>query len=116
MAKEYTEEQVVEGFEKALEEGTLTDQMGNAMTEDDLFSVNPEEVNLNLSFTLNVLKSMQGEVLTIIDATFTDEKRLKFVKDLIKRSFNSFSYRLCEFTQEYDMKTHGNCSSNPFKK
>lgn len=112
MLKEYTEEEITEGFEKALEEGKLTDVMGNPMTEEDLCSVDPqEEKDLTLSSVLDLLRSLQGGVLTVIDATFTDEKRLKFVKDLLKREFISAGDKAIDVAAISSNKSQ----SNPLK-
>jgi hypothetical protein len=37
-------------------------------------------------------------VLTVVDATFTDEKRIKFVKDLVKECFSASSNWLYEMS------------------
>lgn len=62
----------------------------------------------------HVLMGAQGKVLTIIDAVFTDEKRLKYVKDLVREAFSNqcdwafeLSFRDFERTEkvgEYDCK------------
>lgn len=41
-----------------------------------------EQVRLVFSHT-------QGEILTILDATFVDAVRLKYVKDLVRKTFSS---------------------------
>ena len=45
--------------------------------------------NLTFEQARHVLAGAQGKVLTIIDATYTDDKRLKYVKDLVREAFSS---------------------------
>lgn len=87
----YDQDQINDAFDKAVKEGTLTDVLGNPITEleeivyEDFASPGrPLEINK----VLPVVQHLQGMVLTIIDATFTDEKRIKYVKDLIKDAFS----------------------------
>ena len=101
MKKETSEELISKSFERALEDGTVTDLMENKMDSDELIqeSLSVEgQKELSFDKALKVLKGTQGKVLTIVDATYTDDKRLKYVKDLIKDAFSSQADWLFELT------------------
>ena len=48
-----------------------------------------EEKALRFSLASRHLRWLQGEILTIIDATLRDERQLKAVKDLVRDKFSS---------------------------
>ena len=96
-----SQDELSKSFENALEKDEVTDIMGNPMREEletPVFEAKdwiktddgsePELNKLTFQQSLFVLKGTQGKVLTIIDATFIDEKRLKYVKDLVKDAFS----------------------------
>lgn len=91
----YTEEEINEMAEEAYKNGELeaVDLLGNSQViepiMDEMFS--GKERPIDLYNVISVTKHLQGDVLTVIDATFTDEKRIKYVKDLIKRCFTEVS-------------------------
>ena len=89
--------------EEAYENGTLTaiDILGNEepmSKKDDIIieMLTGEEKPLSVDRVLSVVKYLQGKILTIIDATFTDEQRIKYVKDIIKDAFSSSSQWILE--------------------
>lgn len=95
--------------EEGIKLNTVTDVIGNPVpefaelpdTEEFLLSEQDEagEIELNkLSFdqVRKVMSGAQGKVLTIIDATFTDENRIKYVKDLIRDAFSAQAHWLFE--------------------
>lgn len=47
----------------------------------------PEEKQLGLGAIQAQVSFLEGKVLTVIDASFTEDRQLKAVKDLIKRAF-----------------------------
>lgn len=86
----YSEEEIAESFEKALEEGTLQDVMGNTITSNDLIEVDMEtstEAEVRTKRVIEGLKHLQGKVLTVVDATYQDKEQAKYVKDIIKDAF-----------------------------
>jgi len=78
--------------EEAYEKGELLgmDVLGNTETiepiVDEMFT--GEEKPLDAYRVISILKHLQGKVLTVVDATFSDEKRIKYVKDLMKDCFS----------------------------
>lgn len=88
--------------EEAYQNGELqaVDMLGNTETieplMDEMFT--GHEKPLAAYDVLGVVKHLQGRVLTVVDATFTDEKRLKFVKDLVKECFSASSNWLYEMS------------------
>jgi len=57
-----------------------------------------EERTLRFSLISKQLRWLQGEVLTILEATIDDERKLKATKDLVKDKFAakiSWVYELC---------------------
>jgi len=96
-----TEDEINEAAEEAYQNNELEDMMGNHIESSELVEqdVN-EEKALTFNMALNVMKGTQGKVLTIIDATFTDKDRLKYVKDLIKDAFGTQANWLFELTHE----------------
>lgn len=55
-------------------------------SDQDAPSIIPHKITFDQA--RHVLSGAQGKVLTIIDATYTDTPRLKFVKDLIRNAFS----------------------------
>lgn len=85
---EFTEEEITESFELARAKGEVTDLMGNPMGAGETVAWEiGEEKDLSFTQIMGVMNGLQGKVLTIIDATFIDKERSKYVKDLIKDSF-----------------------------
>jgi len=91
-----TSDEITESFEAALEEGTVTDILGNPMGKDDFVEVDPSWglSEFIIGTVLPQIKHLQGRVLTIIDASFVsldeaEAERKKYVKDLVKDVFNS---------------------------
>lgn len=88
--------------EEAYQKGELQgmDILGNTETiepiVDEMFTGN--EKPLNAYRVLSIIKHLQGKVLTVVDATFSDEKRIKYVKDLIKDCFSQSSNWLYEMS------------------
>lgn len=88
--------------EEAYKKGELqaVDVLGNSETieplVDEMFT--GHEMPLEAYRVLSVVKHLQGKVLTVLDATFTDEKRIKYVKDLVKECFSSSSNWLYEMS------------------
>lgn len=88
--------------EEAYENGELeaVDILGNTgiiePIMDEMFT--GEEKPLNAYRVLSILKHLQGKVLTVVDATFNDEKRIKYVKDLVKDCFSQSSNWLYEMS------------------
>lgn len=88
--------------EEAYENGELLgmDVLGNTETiepiVDEMFT--GEEKPLDAYRVISVLKHLQGKVLTVVDATFSDEKRIKYVKDLMKDCFSQSSNWLYEMS------------------
>lgn len=87
---------------EAYENGELqaSDVLGNTEVIqpilDELFT--GDEKPLDAYRVLGVVKHLQGRVLTVVDATFTDEKRIKYVKDLVKECFSASSNWLYEMS------------------
>jgi len=48
----------------------------------------PKEVPMYYGGISSQIKFLQGKVLTVIDASYTNEKQLKAVKDLINKMFS----------------------------
>jgi hypothetical protein len=88
--------------EEAYQNGELkgVDMLGNEEVVepimDELFT--GHEKPLEAYNVLSVVKHLQGRVLTVLDATFTDEKRIKYVKDLVKECFSASSNWLYEMS------------------
>lgn len=93
----YTEEEINEMAEEAIKEGTMmeVDLLGNTEPykpeADDIMNeiVTGDENDLPVSRVLAVVRHLQGRVLTIVDASYDNETRAKFVKDLVKDAFSS---------------------------
>ena len=94
----YTEEEIAESFEQAMKDGTVTDILGNPVTEFDSFAVDEDPQLVPFSIVANCIRVLQGKVLTIIDASFTDEQRIKYVKDLVKDAFCQQTERIFDLT------------------
>lgn len=101
----YTEEEINESANEAYENGTMTavDILGNeepmSRKEDIIYEMlTGNEKPVEIQRVLSVVKHLQGKVLTVLDATFTDEKRIKYVKDLVKEAFSSSSNWLYELS------------------
>jgi len=101
----WTEEEIDELANEAYENGTMTavDILGNeepfSKNEDIIHGMfTGKEKPVEINRILSVIKHLQGKVLTVIDATFIDEKRSKYVKDLIKDAFSNSSNWLYELS------------------
>lgn len=98
----WSEEEVQESMQEAYESGELkmVDILGNDEVldtiTDEMFT--GHENPLEAHSVLSVVKHLQGKVLTVVDATFTDEKRIKFVKDLVKDCFSQSSNWIYEMS------------------
>lgn len=98
----WTEEEVSASMQEAYEKGELkeVDMLGNEEVVeplcDEMFT--GHEKPLDAYDVIGVVKHLQGKVLTVVDATFTDEKRIKFVKDLVKECFSASSNWLYEMS------------------
>lgn len=58
-----------------------------------------KEVEINYNIIETQFKFLQGKVLTVIDATFSDKEQKKAVKDLINKSFSeqlNWVAQICE--------------------
>lgn len=88
--------------EEAYQAGELKamDMLGNEEVIEPLIDemFTGHEKPLDAYNVLSVVKHLQGRVLTVVDATFTDEKRLKYVKDLVKECFSASSNWLYEMS------------------
>lgn len=88
--------------EEAYRKGELQgiDVLGNSEVVEPLIDemFTGHEKPLDAYNVLSVVKHLQGRVLTVVDATFTDEKRLKYVKDLVKECFSASSNWLYEMS------------------
>jgi len=84
--------------EEAYQNGTLkaVDILGNEETIEPIMDMmfTGKEYPVSIYNIMSIIKHFQGEILTIVDATFVDERRLKYVKDIVKRSFTDLSGRL----------------------
>jgi len=103
--------------ETPIKVNSITDIMGNPIKEfhelpdtEEFFESEQDAPNIipnKLTFeqARNVLSGAQGKVLTIIDATFTDENRIKYVKDLVRNAFSQQGDWLFELaTGEFEPK------------
>ena len=99
----------------------ITDSLGNPIDwkeegidpEEELEVPTDEDISCEseLDFDIRTLKQLQGKILTIIDASFGEMPKVKFVKDLIKSDFVDFADQYIE--REY--KKTGGSESNPLK-
>jgi len=58
---------------------------------------------MRFSFVSRYLRVLMGEVLTVVDATLTDPRQLKAVKDLIKKDFSlkiNWIYEQCGYPED----------------
>jgi len=91
--------------EEAFENGELqaVDILGNTGTiskEDDIMyeMFTGKEKDVPVHRILTVVKHLQGKVLTIVDASYDDKERAKFVKDLVKEAFSTSSNWMYEMS------------------
>lgn len=97
--EKFTQDEIAESFDEAIDKGEVTDLMGNKLIEADLQNwETTENGQVDFEQALEILKGAQGKVLTIIDATIDDDRKRKYVKDLIKEAFNSQADWLFELT------------------
>ena len=102
----WTEDKVKESFEEAYDNDELTmiDMLGNEIPFDSKSDrtikemCTGEERDLPVDRILPVVKHLQGRILTIVDATYDDKERAKFVKDLVKEAFFSSSNWIYEMS------------------
>jgi len=89
--------------EMAIEEmlEVVTDPLGNPILKSELVDVDTSNLeDVSYGAIVNVLRRLQGQVLTIIDATFVDERRLKYVKDMVKNNFAHAAESLLTLKEE----------------
>ncbi len=99
--------------EEGIKLNTVTDVLGNPIqefeelpdTEEFFMSEQDEAGEIELSkLTFEqvrlVIHGLQGKVLTVIDATFDDQNRLKYVKDLVREAFSSQTNWLFEISMK----------------
>lgn len=82
---------IADSFEKAMEKGEVTDILGNPLEVEELSGIDESlsrEQN-EAKWIIDCLKLLQGKVLTVIDASFDDERRAKYVKDLVREAFST---------------------------
>lgn len=112
--------------EQGIKVSSLTDLMGNPIEgisnlpdteeffeseQDDSGEIVVKPVTFEQA--RNVLFGAQGKILTIIDATFTDEKRLKYVKDLVRNAFSQQGDWLFELaTGDFGQFCKNGCGDN----
>lgn len=88
--------------EEAYKKGELemVDILGNSETFPNIINemLTGEEKPIEVARVMEVIKHLQGKVLTVLDASFTDEKRIKFVKDLVKDAFSQSSNWIYEMS------------------
>ena len=91
--------------EEAFENGTLeaVDILGNkevvSKENDILYEMfTGTEKDLPPERVLSIVKHLQGKILTIVDASYDDKERAKFVKDLVKDAFSSSSNWIYEMS------------------
>jgi len=92
--------------EEAYEDGSLEmiDILGNkepfSKKQDIIHEMlTGAEKPVEIHRVLSIVKHLQGKVLTVVDATYLgEEKRLKFIKDLVKDAFSSSSNWLYEMS------------------
>ena len=84
---------------KAMEDGECTDLMGNPMGEDELVAIPTEKEGFKFftDVVLPMMKTLEGKILTITDASFEDKQRVKFVKDLMKDAFSLSASNMMNF-------------------
>lgn len=85
------EELIEESFNEAVRNGTLTDILGNPVDPKEMQVVDPEwgKADFVTGTVFPQMKYLQGRVLTIVDATYEDKERAKYIKDIIKDAFVS---------------------------
>lgn len=82
MTKKLTQEEATGAFEKLSKE---------------LEELNKDYKIVRYDYFENVLKSVAGSILTIIDASIADGRQNKCVKDLIKSAISEKIYRLQKY-------------------
>jgi hypothetical protein len=109
----WTEGEINKSADEAFEKGELkiVDILGNEepfTKEQDIMHemITGDEKPLSVQRVLGVVKHLQGKVLTVIDATFTDQSRLKYVKDIVKDQFSQSSSWIYEMSiREFEEDT-----------
>ena len=103
--QKFTQEEIDASMNEAMEKGELelVDILGNreqyTKESEILYELLTGKENpLPLERILPVLKHLQGQVLTIIDATFVEKDRAKYVKDIIKDAFSQQSNWIYELS------------------
>lgn len=101
----YTEEDIEEMAIEAYENGTMemVEILGNSepfSKKEDIVHemLTGDEKDLPVDQILSIVKHLQGKVLTIVDASYDDKERAKFVKDLVKEAFSSSSSWIYEMS------------------
>ena len=97
--------EIEEAFEESLKKGEVTDVMGNKLGEKDFICGG------GTTSILEILKTFQGKILTILDATFEDKERVKYVKDMVRGEFVILGDKIIDVNE----KITGDSQSNPLK-
>lgn len=91
--RKLTDEQINESFEEALKNGEVTDLMGEKLERKDFIYSDEfdttEERQFLAALVVEQIKNLQGKILTIVDATYDDKERAKYVKDVMKDAFST---------------------------
>jgi len=76
-------------IEKLIEEANTLPDIKDFISNDEEVIAEDSLKPLDFEQVRHVLMGTQGKILTIIDAVFVDEKRLKYVKDLVREAFSN---------------------------
>lgn len=103
------------GVYKLLDNGKISKQFGNI--EKYEMERDGTEAVLRFSLISRHLRWLQGEILTILEASIDDERKLKAVKDLVKNQISakiSWLYEQCGCPEnEQDFLEENNGGQNP---
>lgn len=58
--------------------------------------IETKRVKMDYSSIQSQVKFLQGKILTVLEASFTNESQLKAVKDLVNKMFSEQLTRICE--------------------
>jgi len=97
--EKFTSKEINDMANEAMENGECTDLMGNPMGEDELVAIPTEKEGFKFftDVVLPMVKTLEGKILTITDASFEDKHRVKFVKDLMKDAFSLSASNMMDF-------------------
>lgn len=93
-----SEEEITEVFEEARAKGEVTDLLDNPVDDFTEVDATWSKKDHVMGTVLPQIKFLQGRVLTIVDATYDDKERAKYVKDLIKDAFVSQADSILQVT------------------